>query len=156
MQRFPLNSGASAAIYGKFPVEIIGAHPVGGAIGGLIPSLLNVAILGLQTDQPNWQLTGFICFTVSTVIYGLNVVVFLLLMWNRYFLSFKTSLTHPPQFDGNQQKAFDLAEMGSRYKGHSGEGVEVPPQLSDHFFNDVGGVPSCHSFDTASTPRQVL
>jgi len=93
--------GAGSSIYGKFPVEIIGAQPVGSAIGGLAPSLLNILILGVQSDE---MLTGFICFLVSVVVNLANIGLVAGLLKNEYFLSHKTSLTHDTKAEEDKRR----------------------------------------------------
>jgi hypothetical protein len=46
-----------SARLGPFPVEYMGTWVNGAGMGGLLPSLMNVAILGTQA---NFQTSGFI------------------------------------------------------------------------------------------------
>jgi len=105
--------GSGSAMYGKFPVKIIGAQPVGGAIGGLAPSLLNILILGLQSTDA--ETTGFICFLVSTLVNVVNIGMVAGLLKNKYFVSHKTSLTHPHQRQQGQSHSV-TQEMASKYR----------------------------------------
>ena len=103
-------AGSSSAMFGKFPVEIIGAAPVGGAIGGLAPALLSILILGLQSDE---KTTGFICFLLSTVVNFMGIVIIAGLLKNRYFLSHEASLTHGQS--GSHETSV-VQDMASKYK----------------------------------------
>ena len=50
-------SSLDLAIFGKFPVDIIGALSVGAAIGGRALSIINVIIMVLQSDP---EMTGLV------------------------------------------------------------------------------------------------
>jgi hypothetical protein len=51
-----------SARLGPFPVEYMGNWVNGAGMGGLIPSLMNVAILGTQA---NFQTSGFIWYIIK-------------------------------------------------------------------------------------------
>ena len=55
----------------------------GSAMGGLIPSLLNVAIIGASENSA--QTVGFICFLICTLISVACFIVSYLLQTNDYF-----------------------------------------------------------------------
>ncbi len=52
----------STANMGKFPVKYVGSLANGVCMGGLIPVIFNVAVLGLDVDI---QMAGFACFAFS-------------------------------------------------------------------------------------------
>ena len=58
--------GSATAVLGMFPPEYIGTMGSGAGIGGLIPSLINVAILGLSKDSST--VVGIACFCIATLI----------------------------------------------------------------------------------------
>ena len=55
----------------------------GAAIGGLIPAILNVAIIGASKNSA--QTVGFSCFLISTVISLSCLPLTILLQRNQYF-----------------------------------------------------------------------
>ena len=59
-------TGSVAAILGMFPANYLGTMASGAAVGGLIPSLLNIAIIGATGNSG--QIVGFSCFCLSTLI----------------------------------------------------------------------------------------
>ena len=58
---------------GKFPVRYMASLSSGVCMGGLIPVLFNVTILGLDVDM---QMAGFACFVFSGFVALLTVVLF--------------------------------------------------------------------------------
>lgn len=68
---------------GTFPAKYLGTMSSGAAIGGLIPSLLNVAII--TASENSAQIVGFACFLISTTIAFACLPLTYLLQRNRYF-----------------------------------------------------------------------
>ena len=54
--RFLIYTGGMSAKLGPFPVEYMGTWVNGAGMGGLIPALMNIAILGTNVD---FQTSGF-------------------------------------------------------------------------------------------------
>ena len=59
---------------GKFPVRYMGSLSSGVCMGGLIPVIFNVTILGLDVDM---QMAGFACFVFSGFVALLTVALFI-------------------------------------------------------------------------------
>ena len=76
-------AGGVAAILGSFPEKYLGTMSSGSAMGGLIPSLLNVAIIGASENSA--QTVGFICFLICTLISISCFIVSFLIKKNEYF-----------------------------------------------------------------------
>ena len=58
--------GSTSAVFGMFPPQYLGTMGSGAGIGGLIPSLINVAIIGVSKNSST--LVGASMFCISTLL----------------------------------------------------------------------------------------
>ena len=61
-----LYKGSATAVLGMFPAEYLGTMGSGMGIGGLIPSILNIAIIGASKNSA--KVVGVACFCICTAL----------------------------------------------------------------------------------------
>ena len=83
--------GAATAVLGMFPAEYLGTMGSGCGIGGLIPSVMNIAILGASKNSA--QVVGIACFCICTALATSCLFLLFLLNKNNFYQSYANSIS---------------------------------------------------------------
>ena len=76
---------------GLFPAEYLGSMGSGCGIGGLIPSVMNIAILG--ASQNSSQIVGISCFCICTSLAAVCLGILFALNGNKFYQTYASSIT---------------------------------------------------------------
>ena len=76
---------------GLFPAEYLGSMGSGCGIGGLIPSVMNIAILG--ASQNSSQIVGISCFCICTSLAAICLGILFVLNGNKFYQTYASSIT---------------------------------------------------------------
>lgn len=85
------NEGAVTAVLGMFPAEYLGTMGSGCGIGGLIPSVMNIAIIGASKNSA--QLVGISCFCICTALAAFGLVFLFILNKNSFYQSYANGIS---------------------------------------------------------------
>ena len=81
--------GSATALLGLFPSQYLGTMGSGAGIGGLIPSLINVGIIGVSKNSST--IVGVTCFCISTLLALSCFVLMYSLQRNAFYRSYGSS-----------------------------------------------------------------
>ena len=70
-----------------FPVEYLGIMMSGYGIGGLIPSIINVAIIGVSTNSA--KVVGVTCFCICTILHFSCIGLIFILQRTPFYVSYE-------------------------------------------------------------------
>ena len=74
-----------------FPAEYLGTMGSGCGIGGLIPSVMNIAIIGASKNSA--QLVGISCFCICTALAAFGLVFLFILNKNNFYQSYANGIS---------------------------------------------------------------
>ena len=74
-----------------FPAEYLGTMGSGCGIGGLIPSVMNIAIIGASKNSA--QLVGISCFCICTALAAFGLVFLFILNKNSFYQSYANGIS---------------------------------------------------------------
>ena len=74
-----------------FPAEYLGTMGSGCGIGGLIPSIMNIAIIGASKNSA--QLVGISCFCICTALAAFGLVFLFILNKNSFYQSYANGIS---------------------------------------------------------------
>ena len=89
--------GSATAVLGLFPSQYLGAMGSGAGIGGLVPSLINLAIIGASENSA--KLVGVTCFCISTILALSCCAIMFMLQKNQFYLFYGSSFNYRSKKD---------------------------------------------------------
>lgn len=86
-----LYKGSATAVLGMFPAEYLGTMGSGMGIGGLLPSMLNIVIIGASKNSA--KVVGVACFCICTALAFSCLGLLFMLQKNTFYQFYATTIS---------------------------------------------------------------